>query len=238
MPESTPALRIRDLHFSYKRQPERRNSEPWSIAIGSLELARGEQMLLTANSGAGKSTLLHLIAGLTDPQSGSVEIAGVNIHALRGAARDAFRGRQIGMIFQTFNLLTGFSAAENVAAAMLMAGLPIYAQQSRAVDLLRDLEIATPGARVEELSVGQQQRVAVARALACEPSLVLADEPTASLDPANANACMDLIQDQCERRGAALLCVSHDPAMAVRFSRRLRLEDAKPVSPLAPAPAM
>lgn len=211
MPE--PALSIRDLVFKY------RAAELFELRLASLDLARGEQVLLAGGSGTGKSTLLQLIAGLMDPVGGSVQIAGRDIHALHGASRDRFRGTHVGMIFQTFNLLQGFTALENVLAALMFSDLASSQHRERAESLLRSLDMQRMHARVEELSVGQQQRVAVARAVACKPSLVLADEPTASLDPENAGAAMDLIQSTCRANGAALLCTSHDPAMRPKFSR-------------------
>ena len=212
------ALRIEGLKFRHAG-----GGPGWLIDVASLRLGAGEQMLLTAPSGAGKSTLLQLIAGLMDPQEGRVEVAGQAVHALRGAARDAFRGRRIGMIFQTFQLLNGFTALENVELAMMLGGMGPGERRARAAELLRQLGIERPEAEPERLSVGQQQRVAVARALACGPKLVLADEPTASLDPETAAGAMDLIQESCRAAGAALLCVSHDPAMGARFARRERL---------------
>ncbi|MEI7657065.1 MAG: ABC transporter ATP-binding protein [Phycisphaerae bacterium] len=211
---STPALDIHGLCFRYEN-----GKGGFSLRLDSLRLERGEQILLRAGSGKGKSTLLNLIAGLMEPAEGRVLVAGQAIHALRGAARDRFRGRTIGMIFQTFNLLQGFSALENVEAALLFAGEGGEEQRRRATELLRRLGIERLESPVERLSVGQQQRVAVARAVACTPALVLADEPTASLDPGNAARAMELIQATCRERGAALLCVSHDPAMWNRFSR-------------------
>jgi putative ABC transport system ATP-binding protein len=212
----SPALRISNLEYRYDGE--------WSLAVRDLTLARGEQMLLTAGSGKGKSTLLALIAGLMDPASGVVEVAGTNVHSLHGAARDRFRGRHVGMIFQTFNLLLGFSAAENIMAALMFSNIPASEHHARARALLRTLEVPETTRPVERLSVGQQQRVAVARAVAAGPELVLADEPTASLDPENSANAMELIQRACRDSGAALLCVSHDPAMAARFSRRERLD--------------
>jgi ABC-type lipoprotein export system ATPase subunit len=215
---ATPALSIRDLKFRYP------GAADWIVDLPWLGLAAGEQMLLTAGSGRGKSTLLHVIAGLLDPAEGLVEVAGRPLHTLRGAARDRFRGRHIGMIFQTFNLLHGFSAVENVLAALMFSTIPRREHRARAESLLAALGIDRPEADPDRLSVGQQQRVAVARAVACRPALVLADEPTASLDPENATAAMDLIQKVCREQGAALLCVSHDPAMRGRFERRESLD--------------
>lgn len=216
----THALQIRNLAFRYDAP----GSTPFELHVGSLVLGAGEQMLLTARSGGGKSTLLGLICGLMDPLRGTIEIDGQDIHDLRGAARDRFRGARIGVIFQTFNLLIGFSALENVLAPLMLSNIPRGEHQARAAALLERLGIERPHAKVEHLSVGQQQRVAVARAVACKPALVLADEPTASLDPENAGGAMDLIQGICRDTGAALLCVSHDPSMAQRFPRQERLD--------------
>lgn len=214
-----PALRLDALRFAYPgaREP--------TIDVRRLEVGAGEQLLLTGGSGRGKSTLLNLIAGLIDPDAGAVEIAGTRIHDLRGARRDRFRGRHVGMIFQTFNLLHGFSAVENVMAALMFSSAPPREHRTRAAELLTRLGIQRLGADPQELSIGQQQRVAVARAVACRPSLVLADEPTASLDPDNASRAVELIKSACAEAGAALVCVSHDPAMAPRFDRRESLDE-------------
>jgi putative ABC transport system ATP-binding protein len=217
-----PALAISDLKFSY---PGSAPGSGWIIDIAKLEVNRGAQMLLAGGSGRGKSTLLQLIAGLLDPTQGRIAVAGQDLHALHGARRDLFRGRSIGMIFQTFNLLHGFSAAENVMAAMMFSAIPRGEHRARAAALLSHLGIERHGAKAETLSVGQQQRVAVARALACDPVLVLADEPTASLDPENAATAMDLIQAACREKGAALLCTSHDPSMRERFPLRASLAE-------------
>lgn len=214
---SEPALRIKDLAFAFP-------GASWSLSVPDLELAPGEHALLVGGSGRGKSTLLQVIAGLRDAAAGSVEVAGIRMTALGGAARDQARGRRIGMIFQTFNLLHGFSAAENVLAALMFSDLPPAEHVDRAEGLLSRLGIPDPSAEVDRLSVGQQQRVAVARALAARPALVLADEPTASLDPENTAAAMDLIQEACRADGAALLCTSHDPAMRPRFARAESIE--------------
>lgn len=213
-------LSLRDLRFRYPGG----ESTAWVVDVPRLDLAAGEQMLLRGGSGTGKSTLLNLVAGLMTPSSGAVLVKGTDIHALRGAARDRFRGRTIGMIFQTFNLLQGFTAAENVMAALMFSDRPRGQHRDLAHGLLAHLGITTPDREVSRLSVGQQQRVAVARAVACDPALVLADEPTASLDPENAGTAIELIQSICREKNAALLCVSHDPSIVSRFERAERLE--------------
>jgi len=200
------------------------------VNLPSFAMQTGEQVLLTGGSGYGKSTLLQLIAGLLTPTSGTVRIAGQDLFRLSGARRDVFRGREIGMIFQTFNLLSGFSAIENVMLALMVSPLPKNEHRGRAESLLRELGIDAMDASPDQQSVGQQQRIAVARALACEPALVLADEPTASLDPENASTAMDLMQRTCSAHGAALLCVSHDPSLRERFGRVESLEQLMPAS--------
>lgn len=217
---ASAALSISNLKFRY---PGADRSSPWVVDVTRLELVPGEQMLLTGGSGSGKSTLLHLIAGLIDPDEGLISVNSQSVRDLAGPARDTFRGRSIGMIFQTFNLLQGFTAVENVMAALMFSATPPGEHDKRARDLLKELGVERPDAEASQLSVGQQQRVAVARAVATGPALVLADEPTASLDPENAAAAMDLIQKACRTHNAALVCVSHDPAMVERFERRASL---------------
>lgn len=213
-----PALRLHDLVFTYPGA-----SRP-VVRVGDLTLARGEQAVVTGSSGRGKSTLLHLIAGLMEPDSGDVIVAGTPMRSLRGSARDTFRGRQIGMVFQTFHLLHGFTAVENVLAALMFSTLPKPEHKARALGLLERLGIDRPYAPADELSVGQQQRVAVARAVACRPALVLADEPTASLDPENAAEAVRLLQETCRESGSALVCVTHDRSLVPMFDRHESLD--------------
>jgi len=222
----TLALQIENLRFRYGQS----TSQPWVIDIGMLELQQAGQLLLTGKSGTGKSTLLYLIAGLMEPNEGRIFVDGQNVHELAGEKRDLFRGATIGMIFQTFNLLQGFTALENVMAPLMFSNIPSREHHDRAAKLLQTLEIDRPNQKVDEMSIGQQQRVAIARAVACKPVLVLADEPTASLDPENAVGAMDLIQRTCREHGAALLCTSHDPALRDRFDERLALEELSSAS--------
>lgn len=214
-----PALRVRGVRFRYPGTSPRDESggERFDLVAPDLSVRQGERVLVAGPSGIGKSTLLTLIAGLDDPTRGEVDIAGTRVHALSGAARDLFRAEHVGMIFQTFNLLQGFSAIENVLAALMFSRVAHREHRPRAAALLEQLGISRPDAKVEHLSVGQRQRVAVARAVACGPTLVLADEPTASLDEANADAAMDVVFEACARAKSALVCVSHDLSIAPRF---------------------
>ena len=204
-------LSLKDLVFE--------RGHGFALRVPRLDLAASESALLSGGSGAGKSTLLWIIAGLLRAKSGAIEVAGQRIDAMGEADRDRVRARRIGLVFQTHHLLPDFTAEQNVALALMAAGEPERTHLPRARELLHSLGIDRPAASVAELSVGQQQRVAVARAIACRPALVIADEPTASLDTDSANDAMDLIQRACRDAGAALLCASHDPAMQARFGR-------------------
>ncbi|MDA1007760.1 MAG: ATP-binding cassette domain-containing protein [Planctomycetota bacterium] len=214
----TLAVSIDQLQFRYP--------DGFSLSVSSLNVEDQEQMLLAGISGTGKSTLLHLIAGIEDAKSGKITIHGTDITALAGAARDRFRGRWVGMVFQTHHLLPGFSARENILIAMMASDVPQSERPVRANALLDKVGLSSSDRdrSADRLSVGQQQRVAVARAVAARPALVLADEPTASLDPKNADAAIALLQETCKAEGAALLCTSHDPSMRQRFSRVVELD--------------
>lgn len=210
------ALDIRDLRF--------RRSGGFEIDVPEFRIDAAEQVLLTGPSGCGKSTLLMLAAGLLDADAGSISIAGREISGVRGAARDALRADRVGMVFQTHHLLPGLTARENVAAALLFGGVPKAMHAEIAGGLLDRLEVES-GARIDRLSVGQQQRVAIARAVAGEPSIVLADEPTAALDPEHAANAVELLQEICRERGAALLLTSHDPSLEAAFNRVIRFSN-------------
>lgn len=215
-----PALDIDNLEFVYP------GADRPTFSAVSLRVSAREQVLIKGASGSGKSTLLYTVAGLTRGAKGTVRVAGQDVLTMSPGARDRWRGAHLGLIFQTFNLLQGFSALENVLAALKFSSRPRREHAPRARELLARLGVDRVEATPDELSVGQQQRVAVARAVACEPALVLADEPTASLDPENAAAALDLIQGVCRERGAALVCTSHDPAVASRFERVIELSSS------------
>ena len=195
------------------------------IDIQSFALGDGEQVALVGGSGTGKTTLLHLIAGILTPDSGRILFSGsIDLAALGEAQRDVFRGQHIGYVFQTHHLLSGFTALENVLLGMSFtgrAGDPQWAKH-----LLDEVGLSDRlNYKPEKLSVGQQQRVAVARALANRPKLVLADEPTGALDPRNAQAVLELIRKLCTEVGAGLLLVSHDPQITSQLPRAVSLSE-------------
>lgn len=193
------------------------------LAIERFEVQAAEQVVLMGRSGSGKTTLLHIIAGISRPDAGAVQIDGIEINRLSEAGRDRFRADKLGYVFQTFNLLPGFSALENVLLGMSFAGR--RSDASRAKHLLERVGL---GHRLThhpaQLSVGEQQRVAVARALANQPKLVLADEPTANVDSGHQQAIVDLLRDTCREEGVSLLLVTHTPQVAEQFARVENLE--------------
>jgi putative ABC transport system ATP-binding protein len=194
------------------------------LDIERFDVAAGEQAVLVGHSGCGKTTLLHIISGITRADEGVVEIDGLDISRLPESARDRFRADKLGYIFQTFNLLPGFSALENVLLGMTFAtGRPDIA---RGRHLLERVGLARrmthkPGM----LSVGEQQRVAVARALANRPKLLLADEPTANVDTRHQQQIIDLIRATCHEENVALVLVTHTPEVARQFDRVDNLEE-------------
>ena len=188
-----------------------------------FEIADGEQVVLIGQSGGGKTTLLHLIAGLLAPTSGSIQLANVELSKLSEEGRDRVRAASVGYVFQTFNLLPAFTALENVRLGMTFGRGKMDA--ARAVDLLDRVGLSDRAHyKPAQLSVGQQQRVAIARALAGKPKILLADEPTANVDPNSASNVMDLIRTSCEDEKIALLMVTHSMDVASTFDRVENLE--------------
>lgn len=220
------------LHELSKRYVGPDGSAVPVIDVPQFDLADGEQVALVGGSGTGKTTLLHLIAGILTPDGGRIvydnlngqPVAATDIARLGESERDVFRGRYVGYIFQTHHLLPGFTALENVLLGMSFTGRsydPAWAKH-----LLQEVGLTERlNYKPEKLSVGQQQRVAVARALANRPKLVLADEPTGALDPKNAQAVLDLIRALCTEVGASLLLVSHDPQISQQFQRVVSLSE-------------
>lgn len=188
------------------------------LDLPSYQIAAGEQVVLLGPSGCGKTTTLHIIAGIIAPDSGRVVLDGLDLAGFSQAGRDRVRANKLGYVFQTFNLLKGFTALENVLLGMSFSNRKFDRQ--RAVDLLERVGLGhrlhhKPG----KMSVGEQQRTAVARALANRPKLILADEPTANVDPANQQVVVDLIRDSCRQEGIALLMVTHNMEVAQQFER-------------------
>ena len=199
------------------------------LDIDHFDVDVGEQMVIVGRSGCGKTTLLHVISGISRADEGIVTVDGIQIGSLAESVRDRFRADTIGYVFQTFNLLPGFSALENVMLGMTFArGRRDTGRARRLLDRmgLSHRLSHKPGT----MSVGEQQRVAVARALANRPKLLLADEPTANVDPGNQQQVVDLIRETCEEENVALLLVTHAPEVAHQFQRIDRLEEINKIA--------
>ena len=206
------------------------------LGIERYELAQGEQAALVGASGGGKTTLLNVISGILTADAGSVIIDNKNIAPLPEVVRDMFRAEKIGFVFQTFNLLPAFTALENVLLGMSFSGRGV--DRTFAKSLLDRVGLAhrmhhTP----QKLSVGEQQRVSVARSLANKPSLLLADEPTANVDPANQQLVLNLIRETCRENNVTLLLVTHAMEVANTFARVDRLSEFNRPEPAEEASA-
>lgn len=224
-----PDVELKNAVFTWPKQPSA------VINIETLQITQGEQLFISGPSGSGKSTLLNLLAGVITPQHGQTQILGQQLTNLTGAERDQFRSDHIGFIFQLFNLIPYLSVIENVTLpcrfsrvrrdkAQRNGGSP----QAEALRLLQQLEMADPELLkrpVTELSVGQQQRVAAARALIGSPELLIADEPTSSLDSDLCENFIKLLFEECRRCGTTLIFVSHDKSLQPLFSRSLQLAE-------------
>ena len=226
---TAPAIEISTLRFSWG------DDQDPVLDIENLWVKRGERIFVEGPSGSGKSTLLSLIAGVVTPEQGKIKVNGSHINALNGPSRDRFRADHIGFIYQMFNLIPYLSVVENVTlpcrfsrrrrdrAAGRAAGY-----DTEAMRLLSKLGMDDPVVTkrsVTELSVGQQQRVAAARALIGAPEILLADEPTSSLDAGHREAFIRLLFQECDREETTLVFVSHDIALANMFDRTIRLTD-------------
>ncbi|KIN62668.1 ABC transporter ATP-binding protein [Sulfitobacter noctilucicola] len=224
MPDIDPILALRDVKFSW---PGRAS---FGLDLPEFTLDRSESVLLLGESGSGKSTLLSLICGTITPQSGTVHLSGTDIASLSAGKRDRFRAEQIGLIFQQFNLLPYASVLDNIL-------LPLrFAPERRArADPVTDtakalcLNLGLPedaiNAKAGTLSVGQQQRVAAARALIGAPPLIIADEPTSALDAATQATFLNLLFAQARASGSTLLMVSHDARLSDHFDRVIHMSD-------------
>ena len=197
------------------------------LELESWRVEAGEHCLVVGPSGSGKSTLLHLLAGLALPRAGVVRIAGQDVAALSPSARDRFRGRSVGLLLQSFHLLDTLSVFDNVRLARRFAGLPEDRERCR--EVLDALGVAgLVRARPSTLSHGQAQRVALARAVVNRPGVILADEPTSSLDDDNCERVASLIETEARRHGATLVVATHDSRLLARFERHLPLAAPSP----------
>jgi putative ABC transport system ATP-binding protein len=220
-----PVIELSNLRFSWAV------AAPNVVDIESLRIGEGESVFLRGPSGSGKSTLLSLLAGVTVPREGVVRVLGQDIGKLAGAARDRFRADHIGFIFQMFNLIPYLSVIENVCLPCGFsarrserasgAGTDVKTEAIRLLGHLDMADAAVLRRPVNELSVGQQQRVAAARALIGAPEIVIADEPTSSLDEDRRSAFLDLLFRECGQRRTTLIFVSHDASLGSRFDRVL-----------------
>jgi lipoprotein-releasing system ATP-binding protein len=199
-----------------------RYSAARELAFPTWELAPGAQSLILGRSGSGKTTLLHVLAGLRRPSQGEVVVAGTDLARLRPDEVDAFRGRHLGLVFQQPHLLPSLTVADNLRAAQYFAGLPT--NRSRLQTVLAELNLTDrQHQRPHQLSQGEQQRAAIARAMLNQPQVILADEPTSALDDDNCEAVINLLLQQAAQYGASLLVATHDQRLKDRIPAHLQL---------------
>jgi len=200
----------------------------------SLTIARHEFVAVVGPSGCGKSTLLHLIAGLDRPTAGEIVVDGLNLTTADDAALTQFRRRQLGLVFQFFNLLPTMNALEHVSLPLLLQGVPLAAATARARELLALVGLTNRATHfVYQLSGGEQQRTAIARALVHRPPLLIADEPTGNLDTASAERVLALLRQIADEQLATLILVTHSMEVAATAARRIEMRDGRIVSDLA-----
>src|SRR5450432_4102920 len=201
----------------------------------SLAIGRHEFVAIAGPSGCGKSTLMHLIAGLDRPTAGEIVVDGLSLTKADDAQLTRFRRRQLGLVFQFFNLLPTMNVLENVSLPLLLQGTPIAECTARANDLLHLVGLTNRVTHfIHQLSGGEQQRTAIARALVHRPPLLIADEPTGNLDTASAARVLELLRQIADEQLTTLILVTHSPEVAAAASRRIEMRDGKIVSDLVP----
>lgn len=207
-------LTTKQLQFSYTRNQV--------MDFPDFSLQKGEHWLLLGQSGSGKTTLLHLLGGLLSPTSGSIQIGNTELGQLRASALDQFRGKNIGIVFQKSHFVRALTIGENLALAQQLAGLK--PNRERILELLERLNIGDKlRLKPDRLSIGEQQRAAIARALVNQAPIILADEPTSALDDHNATEVINLLEEQAKALGSTLLVVTHDKRLKDRFSNQIAL---------------
>ena len=207
-------VKINGLTYHYSSEVQ--------LKFPDFSLSKGEQALILGQSGCGKTTLLHLLSGLLKPNSGAVDVENENISNLYGARLDNFRGANIGIVFQTPHFIEALTVKENLTLTQTLAG------KSKNVDkvktLLADLGVESKlNYKLNALSVGEKQRISIARALVNSPALILADEPTSALDDKNCDAVLKLVREQAKKHNSTLLIVTHDNRLKDQFDKRIEL---------------
>ena len=222
-------LRVEGLRLSYPMD-DGRNLAVLDIPL--WQLPAGATIGIAGASGSGKTSLLHVLAGIERPNAGSVHWGGTDISALSESARDRWRRNHVGLVFQDFHLMPGMSAEDNVLMPAWLDHVRAPARlKARAAELIEQVGLKDHRRQpVAKMSRGQQQRVALARALLRDPQIILADEPTASLDRGGAERVGELLLDLAGRSRATLIVISHDPGLLARLPRQVRLEAGRPVS--------
>jgi len=216
--DSAPVLAARGLAYTYGPTP--------ALADASLRLLAGDSVALMGPSGSGKSTLLHCLAGILTPDQGAIDLMGTPFHTLNETERSRLRLTHLGMVFQFGDLVRELTLLENVMLPLRLTGAGRYAAREEALEALAALGIADVATRrAGEVSGGQAQRAAVARALVRRPAVILADEPTGSLDSVNAEQVMDILVTRARAMGSALLVVTHDHRMAAHLDRHVTIRD-------------
>ena len=207
-------IQTSNLTYSFSKGP--------SLIFPSIQAEENSELLILGSSGTGKTTLLHLLAGLRKPTSGEVEVNGVKLSSLSGPSLDRFRGKNIGVVFQTSHFVQSLSVIDNILLAPYFSNNKV--SKSDAEKMLDRLNILSKkNKKTSTLSVGEQQRVAIARALLNNPSLILADEPTSALDDENAKEVLNLLREQTHALKAALLIVTHDNRLKDEVKQRIEL---------------
>jgi ABC-type lipoprotein export system ATPase subunit len=212
------SVKITDLAFTYP--------DGEAFRFPNVEVEKGQSLLITGPSGSGKSTLLHIMAGFLSPQKGDIRIDNQSIYQLSESARDAFRGKHIGMIFQQHHFVKAVSALDNVLLAWISTGLKPDVRLAK--EVLGELGLASKiHEKPQNMSQGEQQRLSIARAMVKKPAVVLADEPTSSLDDGNAQAVGELLIDLTGNHNVALVVVTHDQRLKDIFPQSVSLANAK-----------
>ena len=212
--------------YSLKNVTKRYTGTQLVVALDdvSLEIPDGQMVAIQGPTGGGKSTLLQMLGGMDRPTAGSVELAGRDLTTLSGNELSRMRAQEVGIVFQTFNLLSTLSAVENVETALVPAGVPREERRARAREALGSVGLEERADHLPgELSGGEQQRVALARALVKKPRVLLADEPTGNLDVDTRDEIMDLIEERWRAEELTIVLVTHDPRVAQRAERRLQI---------------